>query len=81
MLLESRPIEEIDLVLFVCLQYGRTQSLVFHIVTVHSSPFQDTLHYSAADPKSSDRCLEYVPMITVGYIRRAMQQSVGKCYC
>jgi hypothetical protein len=43
--------------------------------------FRDTLQYSAADPKSSDRPLSSVPMITVGYIGRAMQQSVGKCYC
>jgi hypothetical protein len=83
MLLESRPIEEIVLVLFVCLQYCSAErnhsfSTLSRCRDLH---FRDTLRYSAADPKSSDRPLSSVPMITVGYIGRAMQQSVEKCYC
>jgi hypothetical protein len=77
MLLESRPIEEIVLVLFVCL----AQNAITRFLHCHGTEISIPVTHCSIVLQIRDRRLEHVPMITVGYIRRAMQQSVGKCYC
>ena len=76
MLLESRPFEEIVFSSF-CMSGAERNHSFSTLSRCRDLPFRGTLQYSAADPESSDRRLEHVPMITIGCTYRESDAAVS----